>query len=91
MNVALYCRVSSKGQEDNTSLDNQEDKGLAFCKSNGYKPVIFRDASSGANMDREAFASMWDMMKSGEVQGVWFWRTDRILRDLGILVDCVAP
>ena len=89
MNVALYCRVSSKGQEDNTSLDNQEDKGLAFCKTNGYKPVIFRDASSGANMDREAFASMWDMMKSGEVQGVWFWRTDRILRDLGIFHQLV--
>jgi len=84
MNIAVYCRVSSKGQEDNTSLDNQEERGRAFCESKGFNPIVFRDASTGANMDREAFTSMWEMMKQGEVQGVWFWRTDRLLRDLGI-------
>ena len=84
MNIAVYCRVSSKGQEDNTSLDNQEERGRAFCESKGFNPIVFRDASTGANMDRQAFTSMWEMMKVGEVQGVWFWRTDRLLRDLGI-------
>lgn len=89
MKVAVYCRVSSTGQEDNTSLDNQEEKGVLFCESRGYVPVVFRDSSTGANVDREAFTSMWHMMEKKEVVGVWIWRTDRLLRDLGIYNDFV--
>lgn len=82
--VAVYCRVSSKGQKDNTSLDSQQEMGVKFCEDNNYKPIPLRDASTGANMDREMFQQMWMMMETKEVIGVWFWKVDRLLRDMGV-------
>ena len=87
--VAVYCRVSSKGQEDNTSLESQEDMGRLFCKNNGYTPIVFKDASTGANMDREQFEQMWTLLETKDVIGVWFWKTDRLLRDMGVFNDFV--
>ena len=33
--VDIYCRVSTDPQEDNTSLDEQEAAGRAYCDDNG--------------------------------------------------------
>lgn len=82
--VAVYCRVSTQAQEDNTSLGNQEEMGRNFCQLNGFEPIVFRDASSGANFDREKFLDLWQMMSSGDLAGVWFWKVDRLLRDMGV-------
>ena len=63
--VGVYCRVSSDGQVENTSLDNQERDGRTFCQNNNYEPIVFRDSSTGSNIDREGFESMLDMMVYG--------------------------
>ncbi len=34
--VDIYCRVSTDPQEDNTSLDEQEAAGRAYCQEHGY-------------------------------------------------------
>lgn len=87
--VGVYCRVSSDQQTENTSLDNQEKDGRSFCKSHNYEPVVFRDSSTGSDIDRAGFESMLDMIENGLLDGIWFWKTDRILRDLGIWADLV--
>ena len=87
--VGVYCRVSSDGQVENTSLDSQEKDGRDFCQNNNYEPVVFRDSSTGSNIDREGFESMLDMIENGLLDGIWFWKTDRILRDLGIWADLI--
>ena len=87
--VGVYCRVSSDGQVENTSLDNQERDGRTFCQNNNYEPIVFRDSSTGSNIDREGFESMLDMIENGLLDGIWFWKTDRILRDLGIWADLI--
>jgi hypothetical protein len=39
--VDLYCRVSTDPQEDNTSLDEQEASGRAYCLENGLSSGWF--------------------------------------------------
>ena len=44
--LGIYCRVSSKKQMDNTSLENQRERGVRYCKNNGYDFEVFKDVIS---------------------------------------------
>lgn len=51
-----YCRVSSKGQEDNTSLEAQEERIRHWCLANGHDlPIVLSGVESGANLERDSF------------------------------------
>src|SRR5215211_6288148 len=47
--VAIYCRVSSPGQEDNSSLDTQEAACRAHAAEQGWTVVgVYREVHTGA-------------------------------------------
>ena len=37
LKIGIYCRVSTLNQIENTSLKNQKDNGIRFCKNNGWE------------------------------------------------------
>jgi DNA invertase Pin-like site-specific DNA recombinase len=59
LKIGIYCRVSSLKQTENTSLKNQKDNGIKFCKNNGYEYEIFSETVSGGKefSDRNMFNS----------------------------------
>lgn len=56
-----YARVSTKSQEDNTSLKNQ----IEILKNNGCNEV-FGEVCSGATMDRPKFIELENKLQSGD-------------------------
>ena len=41
LKIGIYCRVSTLKQTENTSLINQKNNGIKFCKNNGWEYEIF--------------------------------------------------
>jgi site-specific DNA recombinase len=63
-----YTRVSSDGQEDGTSLDEQKARIEAFCVARGWRTIqIFRDVASGTTFDRPEFQKLQAKVASGDV------------------------
>ena len=56
-----YARVSTKSQEDNTSLDNQ----IKILKENGCSQVFY-EVCTGATMDRPQFIELEKKLKRGD-------------------------
>ncbi len=47
--VAIYCRVSSAGQEDNSSLGTQEAACRSYAAERGWVVVeVYREVHTGA-------------------------------------------
>ena len=86
LKIGIYCRVSSLKQIENTSLKNQKDNGIRFCKNNGWDYEIFSESVSGGKefSDRNIFDSLSDKLLNKELDGIWFnywdrgWRDDKI-------------
>ena len=86
LKIGIYCRVSTLNQIENTSLKNQKDNGIRFCKNNGWEYEIFSESVSGGKefSDRNMFNSLSDKLLDKELDGIWFnywdrgWRNDRI-------------
>ena len=91
MKLVAYCRVSSVGQEDNTSLQHQEERIRAYCLAFGHELVaVLKEAKSGKDTARKEYQKMLDMLP--EVDGVITMKLDRLTRsvkDLLALVDDV--
>ena len=91
MNAIGYRRVSTDGQEDNTSLESQAEKigAMAVCK--GYDVAeIITDVASGKSLEREGITRVISLIQSGSVQAVIVAKLDRLtrsLRDLLSLLD----
>jgi site-specific DNA recombinase len=55
----IYCRVSTKEQASNLSLEVQEEKCRAYCSQNKWEVTrVFRDAESAKTVNRTAFQEM---------------------------------
>ena len=54
MKVAIYCRVSTEGQEqEGTSLQTQAEACLKYCQSKSYEVAFkFTEAYSGLCLER---------------------------------------
>jgi site-specific DNA recombinase len=80
--VDIYCRVSTDPQEDNTSLDEQEAAGRAFCRDNGFIPgMVHREVFSGYQYrEREKLELMRRRYREGKIQGVVVRTLDRLSR-----------
>lgn len=91
MKLVAYCRVSSVGQEDNTSLQYQEDKLRAYCALHDHELVkVFIEAKSGKDTNRKQYQAMLDMLPL--VDGILVFKLDRLTRnvkDLLVLLDDV--
>src|SRR5215207_8207619 len=81
--VAIYCRVSSAGQEDNSSLATQE----ACCRSyaaerNWEVVVVYRDVFTGAAVfERPGLTELRAMMREAGFDVLLVHALDRLSRD----------
>ncbi len=79
----VYCRVSTKGQEDGTSLESQADACVRHAESLGYVvDHVTRETYSGAELwDRPKLAQDRADIKASKVQALVVYATDRLSRD----------
>ena len=90
--AAIYCRVSSKGQEDGTSLPTQEEACRTYCEEHGYQvdeSNIYRDVQTGAILNRPALERLREQIRSGHIRVAVVYAIDRLSRDqthLGVLI-----
>lgn len=66
--VHIYCRVSSTGQEDNTSFDTQETECRAWAEQRGY-PVasVAREVFSSGELHRPELDAIIERLARGDV------------------------
>jgi site-specific DNA recombinase len=87
--VHIYCRVSSSGQEDNTSLDSQEASCRAWARERELSVVsVEREVWSGGDRHRPQLDSLLDRLLPGDT--VLAYALDRLSRsqvDTAILID----
>ena len=89
MKVGVYCRVSSKIQSDEgSSLEFQKEMGIKFCKERGYEYEVFSEVVSGVKLgvDREVFLKLEEKIFSGEIEGIWLYDWDRMIRDVEVMI-----
>ncbi|WP_039239206.1 recombinase family protein [Clostridium novyi] len=70
-----YCRVSTKGQLENNSLQQQEEE----IKSRYEKCIIFKEAYTGTKTDRPVFNEMLLKLEKGDTLVVS--KLDRLARN----------
>ena len=80
--VDIYCRVSTDPQEDNTSLDEQEAAGRAYCVEHGLiVGMVHRETFSGyLYRERKKLSVMRERYREGKIQGVVIRTLDRLSR-----------
>jgi len=77
--VGIYCRVSTDGQIDNTSLDGQEEAGRRFAGPETHK--VYRDEGiSGGTFNRPKFEELMDDIRQGQINKLWVLDFDRLSR-----------
>ena len=90
--VIIYCRVSTDEQEDNTSLEQQEIDGRAYCDQHGYIVIdVIKEVFTGSVWrERKLFMQMRERYMSGEVQAVvvrTYSRFTRMIADYFVLTQ----
>ena len=80
--VDLYCRVSTDPQEDNTSLDEQEAVGRAYCEPNGLIiGIVYREVFRATTTVNATCSILCDNVTgTGKIQGVVIRTLDRLSR-----------
>ena len=78
-NVFVYCRVSTKKQQDSGNLERQKERIEKYCAEKGYKVVdTFQEVASGLNDNRRELTKMFQ--KINEVDKVIVEYNDRLAR-----------
>ena len=79
----LYHRVSSKGQEDNTSLQYQKQRLADYCNQHSVGNLFFVcDVDSGANNSRKGITTIEQMIQAGKVDTIYITKLDRLYRSV---------
>ncbi|MFM6082921.1 MAG: recombinase family protein [Dolichospermum sp.] len=96
MKLVGYVRVSTKNQEDNTSLIDQERRINAYCEAFGHELIsLYVEVGSGKNTkDREQFnLALADVKHNAD--GIIALKLDRIARNtrdvLALVEDVLQP
>ena len=92
MKAIIYVRVSTKGQEDKTSLDSQAEACAQFAIDRNYEiSEIVREVYSGADLhDRPELNRIRARLRNREADAMICYAIDRLSRDvahLAILTD----
>lgn len=97
MKLVGYVRVSSEGQADNTSLDEQLARITAYCQALGHELVsIYKEVKSGGKADnRPQFQAAIDAIKNNQADGLIVLKLDRLGRRasdvLNLIDDVLNP
>jgi site-specific DNA recombinase len=82
MNAAVYCRVSTDEQKENTSLDGQEAACKRYAELGGMDVYqVYRDDYTGSRIDRPELQGMLADMRAGCFQAVIVNEVSRWGRD----------
>lgn len=83
----VYCRVSTRGQEDGTSLQTQAEACIKRAESLGYTVGrITKEVYSGTELwDRPLLAQDREDIKAGKFQAIICYAIDRLSRDIAHL------
>src|SRR4051794_32450855 len=81
--AAIYCRVSSAGQEDNFSLATQEAGARKLAAEREYHvDDVFVDVHSGSELfERPALTALRQQVRSGQIDVVLAHAVDRLSRN----------
>src|SRR5260221_8381967 len=86
MRTAIYCRVSSPGKKNSTSLPEQERLNREHAAGLNWQvsePHVYREVEGGEALYRPAMDRLWDAIQAHEVDGVIIDVLDRLSRDEG--------
>jgi DNA invertase Pin-like site-specific DNA recombinase len=84
--TAIYCRVSTPGQKNTTSLPEQERINRAHAASLGWdvsEPHVYHEVEGGEDLYRPRMDALWDAIMRHEIDGVVIDVLDRLSRDEG--------
>jgi len=83
MKAAIYCRVSTEGQEqDGTSLQTQFEACQQYCQLKDYEVAYeFSEAWSGLSLERPRLAELREVVRSESIDSVVVYSLDRFSRD----------
>jgi site-specific DNA recombinase len=83
MKTAIYCRVSTEGQEqDGTSLKTQLEACVKYCKNKSYEIVCqYAEAWSGLSLERPRLNELREVVRSQQIDSVVVYSLDRFSRD----------
>jgi len=86
MRIGIYCRVSTKNQEDNSSLDSQRELGIEFCKKKGFEYELYSDTVSGTKVIRKDLEKLVDKLYRKKLDGFWLYNWDRLSREKRVMI-----
>lgn len=80
--VYIYCRVSTKKQEDNYSFSNQKKDGIAFADEKGEPYQIYKDVESGTKASRDGWVKLLSEVRSNGIEDdtIWYGSQSRLMR-----------
>ncbi len=83
MRIGIYSRFSVESNDEHqhqSSLENQKNEGIEFCKKHNYSYKVYSDINSRDILfdDRENGRLLIDDIVNKEIDGVWVLREDRI-------------
>ena len=96
MKLVGYVRVSSETQEDNTSLQDQQERIACYCRAFNHELIqVFVEVGSGKNTsDRPEFNKALEMVRDN-ADGIVALKLDRIARNtrdvLALVEDTLQP
>ncbi len=77
--VFIYCRVSTKKQQDSGNLQRQKERLIGYCYDQGYQvSEVFQEVASGINESRKELSRM--MKRLNEVDKIVIEYPDRLAR-----------
>ena len=80
--AVIYGRASTRGQEDGSSLQTQEEDGRKYCQKQGYIVTqVVNDVHSGFDMDRPGLQEVLSLIKRGEADVLVTWDMFRLSRN----------
>jgi len=90
--AAIYCRVSTDEQEENTSLDGQEDDCRRYAEEQGFIVVgVYREAYTGSlYRERKKLSALRELVRARRIDGVVVRTFDRLSRTqthFAVLID----
>lgn len=81
LHAAIYCRVSTKKQEDSESLAYQIKKCKQFCEMKEFSYDVYEDVKSGATSNREDYQQLIEDIKNSNFNVIVVSELSRISRN----------
>ncbi len=81
MRSAIYCRVSSPGQRNTTSLPEQERINRGHAATLAWdvsEPHVYREVEGGEDLYRPCMDRLWDAIQAHEIDAVVIDVLDRL-------------